>query len=42
MIAVYGRMGYAGITSTFAYSAAYAVAALRSGAPASRPGRARS
>ena len=27
MIAVYGRMGYAGITSTFAYSAAYAVAA---------------
>ena len=27
MIAVYGRMGYAVITSTFAYSAAYAAAA---------------
>ena len=27
MIAVYGRIGYAVITSTFAYSAAYAAAA---------------
>ena len=44
MIAVYGRIGYAVITSTFAYSAAYAAAAhpfCRTRVPA-RPARNRS